>query len=269
MQLLTSCWGKGKEPTRSETRGWTSKRWEVIWKRESQKSTSCCELLPPPHLYGAYSLPKKLAKGSWPPKNSLNTSSGLRNVKVKPGKSDEKSELEDPGNFSHWGQVGWREKGSRWKSTLLRVNVGGEREKVSQRSKGKRSDRKKRKTNGEKMKSWHTIKCFWFKSLLFTDFLSLVLVYGRHRSLCSSFYLPVWCILSFPYLSYASRLLSVVEEQNEFNDGLKQDKIHMSILSHQHPAEDHSIKSILMNDKWLIASVQVNCQSSRRLTVQT
>lgn len=41
-------------------------------------------------------LPKKLAKGSWPPKNSLNTSSGLRNVKVNPGKSEENSALEEP-----------------------------------------------------------------------------------------------------------------------------------------------------------------------------
>lgn len=42
-----------------------------------------------------FDLPKKLAKGSCPPKNSLNTSSGLRNVKVKPGISV-KSELEEP-----------------------------------------------------------------------------------------------------------------------------------------------------------------------------
>jgi len=42
-------------------------------------------------------IPKRLAKGSCPPKNSLNTSSGLRNVKVNPGKSGEKSELEEPG----------------------------------------------------------------------------------------------------------------------------------------------------------------------------
>lgn len=41
-------------------------------------------------------IPKKEAKGSWPPKKSLNTSSGLRNVKVNPGKSDEKFELEVP-----------------------------------------------------------------------------------------------------------------------------------------------------------------------------
>lgn len=41
-------------------------------------------------------IPKKEAKGSWPPKKSLNTSSGLRNVKVNPGKSDEKSELGEP-----------------------------------------------------------------------------------------------------------------------------------------------------------------------------
>lgn len=41
-------------------------------------------------------IPKKEAKGSWPPKKSLNTSSGLRNVKVNPGKSDEKSELQEP-----------------------------------------------------------------------------------------------------------------------------------------------------------------------------
>lgn len=42
-----------------------------------------------------FDLPKKLAKGSCPPKNSLNTSSGLRNVKVKLGISV-KSELEEP-----------------------------------------------------------------------------------------------------------------------------------------------------------------------------
>lgn len=53
-----------------------------------------------------YDSPKRLAKGSWPPKNSLNTSSGLRNVKVNPGKSDEKSALEEPGELSRRGQVG-------------------------------------------------------------------------------------------------------------------------------------------------------------------
>lgn len=43
-----------------------------------------------------YTIPKKEAKGSWPLKNSLNTSSGLRNVKVNSGKSEEKSGLEEP-----------------------------------------------------------------------------------------------------------------------------------------------------------------------------
>lgn len=55
-------------------------------------------------MFIVYDLPKKLAKGSWPPKNSLNTSSGLRNVKVNPGKSDEKSELEEPGKLHRWGE---------------------------------------------------------------------------------------------------------------------------------------------------------------------
>lgn len=57
-----------------------------------------------PHINIVYGLPKKLAKGSWLPKNSLNTSSGLRNVKVNPGKSDEKSELEEPGKLSRQGE---------------------------------------------------------------------------------------------------------------------------------------------------------------------
>lgn len=56
-------------------------------------------------------VPKNEAKGSWPEKNSLNTSSGLRNVKVNPGKSDEKSVLEEP-------EESWKKKdglGARWK----------------------------------------------------------------------------------------------------------------------------------------------------------
>ena len=50
-------------------------------------------MLNQPNVNVKHDLPKKLAKGSWPAKNSLNTSSGLRNVKVNPGKSEGKSVL--------------------------------------------------------------------------------------------------------------------------------------------------------------------------------
>ena len=45
---------------------------------------------------GRADAPKKPAKGSWLPKNSRNTSSGLRNVKLNPGKSEGKS-VGEPG----------------------------------------------------------------------------------------------------------------------------------------------------------------------------
>lgn len=71
----------------------------------------------------AYDLPKKLAKGSWLPKNSLKTSSGLRNVKVNPGKSDGKSELEDPGKWSRANGVRWVK--SKRKGRGRRNNIRG------------------------------------------------------------------------------------------------------------------------------------------------
>lgn len=35
--MFTSCWGKGEETTGSKSRGWPTKGWEVIWKREGME----------------------------------------------------------------------------------------------------------------------------------------------------------------------------------------------------------------------------------------
>lgn len=72
-----------------------------------------------------YDLPKKLAKGSWLPKNSRKTSSGLRNVKMNPGRSDEKSEVEEPGKGRCQGQVGEEQPNER-KSRRRRRRIKGQ-----------------------------------------------------------------------------------------------------------------------------------------------
>ena len=65
-------------------------------------------------LHVEWDLPKRLAKGSCPSKKSRNTSSGLRNVNVNPGKSDAKSELEEPARWRHQGQASKKKQGRKW-----------------------------------------------------------------------------------------------------------------------------------------------------------